>query len=221
MSRLYSFGVPILSQMNPIHMLLLSFLQGYIFFFCLLQRLPGGRFPCRLPNKIFPSSFSACYMSLPSHVPLFDHSSNILWRVEIMKLPIIQFSPASCYFLLRTGVSFNLVLQVTQAAGRNKLAKWSEQPGSSEKTNLEDARNNRQLVYKKLWKQEVWIEIRITWSERGCLLQRISYIKIYSYIYKWRLWILPPSEIWRCIELHHRFGGTCCFCFQERAVGSF
>jgi hypothetical protein len=43
--------------------------------------------------------YHACYMLHPSHPPSFDNSNNIWWRVQIMKLHIWQFSPASCHFI--------------------------------------------------------------------------------------------------------------------------
>jgi hypothetical protein len=47
----------------------------------------------------FPS-LSACYMSHPSHPPWLDHPNNIWWTVQVMKLIIMQTSPASRHFLL-------------------------------------------------------------------------------------------------------------------------
>jgi hypothetical protein len=42
---------------------------------------------------------NSCYMSHPSHPPWFDHPNNIWWTVQIMKLLIMQSSPASCHLL--------------------------------------------------------------------------------------------------------------------------
>jgi hypothetical protein len=48
----------------------------------------------------------AYYMPRPPHPPLFDHSNNIWWNVEVMKLPTIQSSPVSghlhIFLLLRS-----------------------------------------------------------------------------------------------------------------------
>jgi hypothetical protein len=44
------------------------------------------------------SSFRARYMLRPSQPSLFDHSNKIRSRAQIMELPIMQFSPASCHF---------------------------------------------------------------------------------------------------------------------------
>jgi len=41
----------------------------------------------------------ACCMPLLSHSPWFDHSNNIWWSVQVMKLLIMQSSLASCFFL--------------------------------------------------------------------------------------------------------------------------
>jgi len=47
-----------------------------------------------------------CYMPHPPHSSRFDHSNNIWWGVEIIKLLVMQFSPFPCYLvLLRTKYS--------------------------------------------------------------------------------------------------------------------
>jgi hypothetical protein len=38
-------------------------------------------------------------MTRPSHPPPFDHPNNSGWSVQVMKLLIMQSSPASCHFL--------------------------------------------------------------------------------------------------------------------------
>jgi hypothetical protein len=40
-----------------------------------------------------------CYMPCPSHPPLLDRSNYTWRRVQVMKLPIMQFSPTSCHFI--------------------------------------------------------------------------------------------------------------------------
>jgi hypothetical protein len=40
-----------------------------------------------------------CYMPCPSHPPRLDLSDYTWQRVQVMKLLIMQFSPASCYFI--------------------------------------------------------------------------------------------------------------------------
>jgi hypothetical protein len=40
-----------------------------------------------------------CYMSRPSHTHWIDRPNNIWWRVQVMKLIIMQPSPASRHFL--------------------------------------------------------------------------------------------------------------------------
>jgi hypothetical protein len=39
-------------------------------------------------------------MPLLFHPPWLDHHNNMWWRLQIIKFLIMQFSPASCYFLL-------------------------------------------------------------------------------------------------------------------------
>jgi len=45
------------------------------------------------------SSSHVCYMSRPSHPPWLDHSNNISWSVQVMKLLFMQSSPAFHHFL--------------------------------------------------------------------------------------------------------------------------
>jgi hypothetical protein len=48
-----------------------------------------------------PFSFLLCVLHIPpSHPPWFDYPNNILWSVQIMRLLIIQSSPASCHSLI-------------------------------------------------------------------------------------------------------------------------
>jgi hypothetical protein len=45
-------------------------------------------------------------MPHPSHTPWFDHPNNIWWSIQVMKILIMQSSPASCNFpLLRSTYS--------------------------------------------------------------------------------------------------------------------
>jgi hypothetical protein len=91
--------VPILSHINPVHTLTSCFLKihyssiyAYVF--------QWGIFPSSFPTKIVVciSHLSHdCCMPNPTHYPWFDHSNNIWWRVQIIKLLIMQFSPASRY----------------------------------------------------------------------------------------------------------------------------
>jgi hypothetical protein len=53
------------------------------------------------PSKSYmhSSSPNACYMPCPSH-PSWLQCSNYTWRrVQVMMLPLMQFSPASCHFI--------------------------------------------------------------------------------------------------------------------------
>jgi hypothetical protein len=43
--------------------------------------------------------FSTCNLLWPSHPFLLDHPNNIWWGAEILKVLILQFAPASHYFL--------------------------------------------------------------------------------------------------------------------------
>jgi hypothetical protein len=49
------------------------------------------------------SSLHPCYIPHPSHPPRYNHSNNVWSRIQIMKLFIMQFVPASCCFLPSLG----------------------------------------------------------------------------------------------------------------------
>jgi hypothetical protein len=44
-------------------------------------------------------SLHDCYMPRPSHPPSLDHSNYMWWKVPIIKLLIIQFSPTAYHFI--------------------------------------------------------------------------------------------------------------------------
>jgi hypothetical protein len=46
--------------------------------------------------------YHACYASSTSHPRRLDYPNNIWWTVQTMQLLIVQFSPASCHFILHT-----------------------------------------------------------------------------------------------------------------------
>ena len=82
--------VPILSQMNPLHAL-----PYYIFnihFNCILPSKPRSSkwflsfwFPRHKPAYV-PLLPHTCYMPCPPHSPWCNHSNNIWWGVQVMKL---------------------------------------------------------------------------------------------------------------------------------------
>jgi hypothetical protein len=51
-----------------------------------------------LPLRVVSHLSHACYMSHPLHLP-FDDTNNVWWIVQIVKLLVTQFSPASLLFL--------------------------------------------------------------------------------------------------------------------------
>ena len=62
---------------------------------------PSCRFTIKNPVHI-PSQPHMCHMPCPSHPPWFDDRNNISCGVQVLKLPIMQFSPVSYYLLLHT-----------------------------------------------------------------------------------------------------------------------
>jgi hypothetical protein len=97
--------VPILSQMHPVHSFPPCFpkIHSDIILPSILRSAK-----CSLPFRFSDQSnvciylFLACYMSRPSHPPLFVHPNNIWQSVQVMKLVVMQFSPAFRYILLLT-----------------------------------------------------------------------------------------------------------------------
>jgi hypothetical protein len=95
--------VPILSQMNPVHTFPPYFPDMHSNI-NLLSTLRSSE--CSLPfrfsnqNIIRISQLShACYIPRLSHTPWLEQPNNIWWRVQIMKLLIMQSSPASRHFV--------------------------------------------------------------------------------------------------------------------------
>jgi hypothetical protein len=56
------------------------------------------------------SSPHACYMPCPSHPPWLYHSNYIWWRVKVMKLLIMQFSPPTISTHVRTLYKHSIIL---------------------------------------------------------------------------------------------------------------
>jgi len=105
--------VPTLSHTHPIHIFPSSFLKAILISTSLLRLdLPSGLFPSGFPIKIS-YVFLICPMRatspVPSHTPRTDHPNNIWWRVQVMKLLIMQSSPAFCHFLPLRSLSFLLI----------------------------------------------------------------------------------------------------------------
>jgi len=95
----YDYLLSIMSHLNPDHTLTSYFFQ--ITFKIILPsvaRSPRQSLRCKFPTKIV-HAFLISTMSHPIHLPWFDNPNNIQWRVQIMKLLIMQFSPCLCYFL--------------------------------------------------------------------------------------------------------------------------
>jgi hypothetical protein len=56
-----------------------------------------------------------CYMLCPSHPLWFDHPNNIWWSVQVMKLLIMQCSPASHHFLLGPNILLSILFSNPQS----------------------------------------------------------------------------------------------------------
>jgi hypothetical protein len=90
---------PVMSQRSPVHILTLGYSNKFE-----LQNLTHAQASQMFSSLQFSRSklcmhsrFShACYITRPLHVHWFDFSNNISGLVQIMRLFIIQVSPASC-----------------------------------------------------------------------------------------------------------------------------
>jgi hypothetical protein len=82
--------VPILSQINSVHILPSYFIKSVLFLSLnLCLGLPSGLFPSRIPIKAPYAFFKlsrACYIPQPPYLPSFHHCNNIWGRIKIKKL---------------------------------------------------------------------------------------------------------------------------------------
>jgi len=75
---------------------------------------PSCLFLPRFPSKIL-RAFLNIFMRDIFSSPRFDYPNNILWSVQVIKLLIMQFSPASChFFLLGPNILFSTVFVNTK-----------------------------------------------------------------------------------------------------------
>jgi hypothetical protein len=94
---------PILRERNPLHTFPPYFPKIHTNII-----LPSTPWSSELSSPDFPPKvlyafrICACYMSLQSHPPWFNHPNNIWWSLQVMKFLIMQSSPASRYFLRLT-----------------------------------------------------------------------------------------------------------------------
>jgi hypothetical protein len=75
---------PIFSQVNSIKKFLTPFNLHLLLLFCLCVEFVSVPFHSGFPTKIL-HNLHACDMSRPSHPPRFDHPTNSVWRMRIMK----------------------------------------------------------------------------------------------------------------------------------------
>jgi len=107
--------VPILSHMHPVHTVPPYF--PVIHSNIILPFTPrSSKCSLRISNQNIACIyhlFHPCYMPHQSHSPWFDHPNNTWWSVEVIKLLIMQSSPASCPFLpLRPKYSPHTVFKI-------------------------------------------------------------------------------------------------------------
>jgi hypothetical protein len=88
--------------MNPVHTTLHCL--SNIHFNIIPDRRLGfhsGLFPSGFPHQypICIPLLRSSYMSRPSHPPWLHSSTYNWWRVQVMKLFVMQFSPTPCHFI--------------------------------------------------------------------------------------------------------------------------
>jgi hypothetical protein len=94
---------PILSQINPVHTT--SPYLSNIYFNIIFPPTPRSSLVatfllCFPPKPSMHSTFPhACYIPCPTHPPCLDHYNHTWRRVQVRKLLIMQFPPASCHFI--------------------------------------------------------------------------------------------------------------------------
>jgi hypothetical protein len=76
--------------------------------------LPSGLFLSgHLYKHLSPPLPHACHMSRPPQPPWFNHPNNIRWRIQAIKLIIMQFSPWSVFLSFRSKYDFNTLFSKT------------------------------------------------------------------------------------------------------------
>jgi hypothetical protein len=63
-----------------------------------------------------------CYMPRSSHPPWFDRPNNILWGVQVMRFLIMQSSPASHHFPLRSSATCQTPWICTSPCVRDRVS---------------------------------------------------------------------------------------------------
>jgi len=94
--------VPLLTQNDPVHAPHPTSWRSILILSSHLRLgLPSGLFPSVFPTKTVHASslHHTCYMPRRSHSSRFDHPNNIWWRVQIIKLLIMYFSPLPWYLV--------------------------------------------------------------------------------------------------------------------------
>jgi hypothetical protein len=93
---------PILSQSNPTHALHSHFPKIHFYItYHLRLGLPNGLFLSGSPTKMFMRHLPhVLHISLPSHLPRFQHRNNTWYRIQSMELLNAQFSLDS-YHIIR------------------------------------------------------------------------------------------------------------------------
>jgi hypothetical protein len=95
-------SVPILSQINPVHVPPLYFQKIHL---NIIVPSTSGSSKLSLTQVsqpkpcIYLSSPHMCYTPSPSHSSRFNHPNNTWWAVQIIKLLIIWFSRLPCYLI--------------------------------------------------------------------------------------------------------------------------
>ena len=92
--------VPVLSHIDPVHAFHPTSWRSIL--------IPSSHLSLGLPNCLFPSGFPTkyllsyphtCYMPCPFYSSWFYYPNGIWWRVQIIKLLVMQFSPLPCYLV--------------------------------------------------------------------------------------------------------------------------
>jgi hypothetical protein len=122
---------------------------------------PSG-FPAICMHSTFPHS---CYMPCPCHPPWFGHS-NFTWRIQVMKLLIMQFSPTCCHLSsLFSTVPSNTLSLFSSLKARGRVSHWHN--------HIFRQRTRRQKLYKHTT-QKLYICDPQTQLTTSLLFQKIS-----------------------------------------------
>jgi hypothetical protein len=101
-SLLHSLG-PMLNVMCPVHIFITYYFKIHFNIILPSMSMSSNWFSGLIFSPKFCMHFSSPPILanvLPSHSPWCDPLNNLWWKIQVMKILIIQFTPTSCYLII-------------------------------------------------------------------------------------------------------------------------